>query len=269
MSKSCNCSDVAFGAPFGIAFADVPEEEWAPYRELYPQSGTDASQWSTNAQCYALRAGGETLLIDTGLGAGPFEMFGGGAGNLVPDMRAKGVEPDSVDRVIFTHLHGDHVGWSVTDGAATFPNARYLVPEPDWEYFRAESRASDNPHIAAQIEPLEALGLMDLVSGEHALNDEITLLPTPGHTPGHQSMVIASAGERALILGDVAHHPAQVEETGWSPSFDADGAVSAATRMQMMERLEASGELVAACHFPAPGLGHVVRVEGKRIFRAL
>ena len=184
-------------------------------------------------------------------------------------MRAQGVEPDSVDRVVFTHLHVDHVGWSVTDGAATFPNARYLLPEADWDYFRAESRSSDNPHIAAQVEPLEALGVMELVSGEYALTDEITALPTPGHTPGHQSFVIASAGERALILGDVAHHPGQVEETDWSPSFDADGSVSATTRGQLMERLEASGELVAACHFPAPGLGHVVRLEGKRIFRAL
>ena len=94
-------------------------------------------------------------------------------------------------------------------------------------------------------------------------------IPTPGHTPGHQSFVIASAGERALILGDVAHHPAQSEETVWSPSFDSDGSLSAETRREVMERLEADGDLVAACHFPAPGFGHIVRVEGKRTFRAL
>ena len=110
---------------------------------------------------------------------------------------------------------------------------------------------------------------MDLVSGEYALTDEITAIPTPGHTPGHQSFVIASAGERALILGDVMHHPAQTEETAWSPSFDSDGALSAETRSALLERLEADGDLVAACHFPAPGFGHIVRVEGKRTFRAL
>lgn len=259
--------DADLGFPFSNVYPEVSAEQWEPYWELYPRSGNGTDGWKSNAQCYALRSGGETLLIDTGLGPGPFPW--GATGNLVPDMRAKGIQPESVDRVIFTHLHGDHVGWNMTDSASTFPNARYLVPEVDWEYFRAESRAADNPHMAEQIEPLERLGVMELVSGEQTLTDEITAFPTPGHTPGHQSFAISSAGERAVILGDVAHHPGQVEKTNWNAGFDDDGTASAQTRTQMMEQLEASGSLVAACHFPAPGLGHVVRVEGKRIFRAL
>ena len=256
--------DLSLGFPFANVFPDVSAEQWAPYFEQYPDSGESVDLWRSNAQCYALRSGGETLLIDTGFGQGPFDFLGGATGNLVPDMRAQGIEPDSVGRVVFTHLHGDHVGWSVgEDGAATFANARYEVPQADWEQFR------DELHVTALIEPLEALGVMDLVSGEYALTDEITAIPTPGHTPGHQSFVIASAGERALILGDVMHHPAQTEETAWSPSFDSDGALSAETRSALLERLEADGDLVAACHFPAPGFGHIVRVEGKRTFRAL
>ena len=259
--------DLSLGFPFANVFPDVSAEQWAPYFEQYPDSGESADLWRSNAQCYALRSGGETLLIDTGFGPGPFDFLGGATGNLVPDMRAQGIEPDSVGRVAFTHLHGDHVGWSVgADGAATFANARYVVPQADWDAFRGDA---NSPHVSAQIEPLEALGVMDLVSGEYALTDEITAVPTPGHTPGHQSFVIASAGERALILGDVIHHPAQTEETGWSPSFDSDGALSTETRTALLERLEADGDLVAACHFPAPGFGHIVRVEGKRTFRAL
>ena len=131
---------------------------------------------------------------------------------------------------------------------ATFANARYEVPQADWEQFR------DELHVTALIEPLEALGVMDLVSGEYALTDEITAIPTPGHTPGHQSFVIASAGERALILGDVMHHPAQTEETAWSPSFDSDGALSAETRSALLERLEADGDLVRRLPLPGAGL---------------
>lgn len=257
--------DAEMGFPFAAVFPDVDEERWGPYRELYPEAGTDAERLRTNAQCYALRSGGETLLVDAGLGPGPIAWLGGVEGRLVPDMRAKGVDPDAVGRVVFTHLHGDHVGWSMTGDAPTFAHARYLVPEADWEAFPA----AGHPHVAAQIAPLEALGAMELVSGERALTAELTLLPTPGHTPGHQSLLIASAGERAVILGDVAHHPAQVEESGWSPSFDGDGELAAATRRRMMDRLEADGCLVAACHFPAPGLGRVVRAEGRRVFRAL
>ena len=259
--------DLSLGFPFANVFPDVSAEQWAPYFDQYPDSGESADLWRSNAQCYALRSGGETLLIDTGFGPGPFAFLGGASGNLVPDMRAQGIEPEAVGRVAFTHLHGDHVGWSVSeDGAATFANARYEVPQADWEAFRGDP---NSPHVAAQIEPLEALGVMDLVSGEYALTDEITAIPTPGHTPGHQSFVIASAGERAVILGDVIHHPAQTEETGWSPSFDTDGMLSAETRSALLERLEADGDLVAACHFPAPGFGHIVRVDGKRTFRAL
>ena len=261
--------DIEMGFPFSNVFPNLSEEQLQPWLDQYPRSGTSIDRMRTNAQCFVLRSGGETLLIDTGLGPGPFERMGGAAGNLVPDMRAQGIEPESVDRVVFSHLHGDHVGWSVSDGAATFPNARYLVPEVDWEYFRDASRASSNPHIAAQVEPLEALGVMELVSGEQALTDEITAIPTPGHTPGHQSFVISSAGERAVLIADVAHHPRQVHDTDPSPAFDVDGTLSAATRKELMERLEADGSLVAACHFPYPGLGRIVRVEGRRVFQAL
>ena len=113
------------------------------------------------------------------------------------------------------------------------------------------------------------MGLLDLVEGERAVTPELTLVPTPEHTPGHQSILVSSGGERALILGDVANHPAQVEEGGWSPIFDGDAEAAANTRRGVMERLEEGGDLVAAGHFPHPGFGHIVRLGGRRVFRAL
>ena len=111
--------------------------------------------------------------------------------------------------------------------------------------------------------------MLDLVSGEREITPELSLLPTPGHTPGHQSIVISSAGERAFILGDVSHHPAQLQETEWNAGADMDGPKAASTRKAIAERLEADGSLVAACHYPEPGLGHIVRAGGKRVFHAL
>ncbi|MDA0256811.1 MAG: MBL fold metallo-hydrolase [Chloroflexi bacterium] len=259
--------DVPLGAPIERIFPSVAAESWQPYREIYPRSW-DGDQFRHNAQCYLLVTPTERILIDTGFGPGPHAMLGGATGGLLDELRAAGTAPDEIDRVVFTHLHGDHIGWNLQDGVTTFPAARYVVPQADWEHFRAGGSAP-NAAVAEQVEPLEAMGVLDLVDGERTLTPELTLLPTPGHTPGHQSLVIASGGERALILGDVANHPAQVEELDWTPIFDLDAAAAIATRRRVMEGLEEGGDLLAACHFPHHGFGHVVRMEGRRVFRAL
>jgi glyoxylase-like metal-dependent hydrolase (beta-lactamase superfamily II) len=93
-------------------------------------------------------------------------------------------------------------------------------------------------------------------------------MPTPGHTPGHLSFLIASEGEKAVIAGDVAHHPAQVNETAWCPVFDVDASASSDSRKRLMEMLEFEGATGAFCHFPEP-FGQIVRLDGKRVFQAL
>jgi glyoxylase-like metal-dependent hydrolase (beta-lactamase superfamily II) len=257
--------DVSFAFPYSAFFPAVPAEKWPPYQQLYPRSSRDGN-FATNAQAYAVRSGGRTVLVDTALGPNP--PFGG-PGQLLNDMKAKGVDPAAIDTVVFTHLHVDHVGWNLQDGKPVFPRARYMAPEADWTFFTQESQRAQNAHIAAQVEPLQKLGLLDLVSGERTLTPELTIVPTPGHTPGHQSIAVVSAGERAFITGDVAHHPAQVNETEWNSGFDGDPATAAATRKRVMERLEQDGSLAVICHFPAPGYGRIVREGGRRIFRAL
>jgi glyoxylase-like metal-dependent hydrolase (beta-lactamase superfamily II) len=111
---------------------------------------------------------------------------------------------------------------------------------------------------------LENLGVLELVSGGQALTGEITAIPTPGHTPGHMSLAIASGGQRALILGDVAIHPAQVSETDWGVIFEMDQALVAQMRRQVFDHIEAEKSTLVACYFPAPGFGRLVRLEGRR-----
>ena len=260
--------DTPLGGPLDVIFPSVPEQAWEPYREIYPRSW-EGAQFRHNAQCFLLVTPTERVLVDTGLGPGPHAMLGGARGALLDELREAGTAPGEVDRVVFTHLHGDHIGWTVNGGAATFPAARHLVPQADWTHFRAPDGGEADPVVAAQIEPLEEMGLLDLVEGERAVTPELTLVPTPGHTPGHQSLLVSSGGERALILGDVANHPAQVEEIEWSPIFDGDAEAAAATRRAVMERLEQGGDLVVAGHFPHPGFGHLVRLRGRRVFRTL
>jgi glyoxylase-like metal-dependent hydrolase (beta-lactamase superfamily II) len=139
----------------------------------------------------------------------------------------------------------------------------------DWEATRLPEAQDRFPNASTCVWPLAELGLMELMDGEYALTRALTALPTPGHTPGHMSILITSQGERALILGDAAHNPAQVHETDWVSRADMDPEVTRRTRRALMERLEREGTVVAAGHFPAPGFGKIVRLEGRRLWQVL
>ena len=125
------------------------------------------------------------------------------------------------------------------------------------------------PNAPTCVWPLAELGLVELMHGEHHITRELTALPTPGHTPGHVSILITSQGERALVLGDVAHSPVQVREPDWVSRADMDPELTRQTRRALVERLEREAILVAAGHFQAPGFGRVVRLDGRRYWRGL
>jgi glyoxylase-like metal-dependent hydrolase (beta-lactamase superfamily II) len=116
--------------------------------------------------------------------------------------------------------------------------------------------------------PLDGVAEIELVDGEHRLTDELTLLPTPGHTPAHTAVAITSDGEAGVIIGDVCHHPAQMIETGWCPVFDMNPALAAQSREALMRKIEDERLFVAAGHFAHPGFGRLVRVEGRRSWLA-
>lgn len=258
--------DVGFAFPYSGAFPAVPAEKWEPYKSIYPRCWNEQGNWATNSQAFLVRSAGQTLLVDTGLGPGPHQDQGGARGNLLGDMRSKGVSPEDVDMVILTHLHFDHSGWALHEGKPLCPRARYLVPEADWPML-GRSDLAFAP--ASAYEPLREMGKLEFTSGEKSVTPEVTLIPTPGHSPGHQSIVIASAGERAIILGDLFNHPAQLDETGWNAGFDAEPDRAVATRSRMFDRLEQEPTIVASGHYPHPGFGRIVRESGRRIFRAL
>ena len=265
-----NC---VYPTPLDELWPGVPLADWDRYRESFPDTFEGDAHMRIEIGCYLVRSGGKTILIDTGYGDGPFENLGGVRGELMADLVSNKIDPAEVDTVFMSHLHVDHVGWNTkeVDGkwVPTFPNARYLAHEADLAHFRKpEVQANARyPYMERYVEPLVKAGLFDTLGDEADLTPEVKAFLTPGHTPGHMSVLLASSGERAVIQGDVLIHPAQVTETEWTPLFDNDADVAISTRRRLLDEWESEGTPIISCHFPAPGLGRVVRYEGRRYWQ--
>lgn len=186
--------------------------------------------------------------------------------SFLADLEAVGYPRESIDTVLCTHLHVDHVGWNtmLVDGQwlPTFPNARYLLAEDEWRYWDASEDEADRTILADSVRPVVDAGLVDFVPMDHQVAPGVTLEPTPGHTPGHVSVRIASNGDEALITGDCIHHPCQMTRTDWCSSADYDQAQGRTTREALLERTADSDVLMIGTHFATPTAGHVRHLQG-------
>ena len=145
-----------------IPFPDTTMEQWREFPELLDEHDQVRSRYGT----VAVRSSGKLIIVDTGLQAE--------GGTLLDDMEKKGIDREAVDLVVFTHLHPDHVGWNLTNGRPNFPNARYLVPRKDWDYWTQPNVAAGAEHITNQVIPLQGLNIMDLIDDGYNITDELT-----------------------------------------------------------------------------------------------
>lgn len=211
---------------------------------------------------FLLRDEGHTVLVDTGNGPEA-------QGRLLEELGQAGCGVGDIDAVVFTHLHGDHTGWNIDrdSGAPRFPNARYLVPRGDWEHYRAADPPSAS--FARDVAVLDGLGVMELVDDGYVISPSLATLHTPGHTPGHMTVVVNSNGAQAYVIGDAFVTEVDVAEPDWATSFDWSAPDVRRTRGLLLERLEATDALLAASHLPAPGIGKFAMVDSRRMFRRL
>jgi glyoxylase-like metal-dependent hydrolase (beta-lactamase superfamily II) len=146
---------------------------------------------------------------------------------------------------------------------ASFPRARYLMGRVEFEHWSRHGGREDMIAVFADsVQPVYDAGLVDLVETDARLSDEISLIPTVGHTPGHVSVHIRSRGEEALITGDFMHHPCQIAHPGWASTADSDPEQGQRTREIMFEQLAGTPVLVIGTHFAGATAGHIVR-DGK------
>lgn len=230
----------------------------------------DGSGITFRVQAFVIEHAGQTILVDPCVGNG--KHLGMAFWNeldlpWLDDLRAAGYEPADIDLVVHTHLHEDHIGWDthLVDGewVPTFPNARHLYVDDELTWASTDARKRDPEPFPESIEPVLAAGLGDEVIADADLGHGLRLLSTPGHTPGHASLLVDTEAELLVISGDLLHHPFQFASPDVAEAGDVDAGLARRTRKDFFAEFARDDVLVAGTHFPIEPVGRI-RTEAGR-----
>ncbi len=269
-------------------FSDPPPDLVTRHGWLKPHFANEQGKLLMSIHSFVIESSGRRMVVDTCVGNDKIRNNPGWNQLSLPyleRMVEAGFPPDSIDTVLCTHLHVDHVGWNTrwVDGRwqPTFPNARYLFARKEWEHWSQQALAvaasgatygagdsNSNGAVAGAVKPDDILGdsvkpildagLAELIETDHRITDEVWLEPTPGHTPGHVSVRIQSEGHGAVITGDLMHHPIQCSEPDRAVAFDTDAEMARQTRRRFLACCAHDRSLVLGTHFSTPTAGRVV-----------
>ncbi|MDF3293036.1 MBL fold metallo-hydrolase [Streptomyces silvisoli] len=223
---------------------------------------------------FAVESGGLRIVIDTGIGnakprANP--AWNGLDTDFLKRLAAAGFPPESVDLVITTHLHTDHVGWNTRlvgeDWVPTFPNARYLTSRTEWDHWAAtdldEARRQMFRDSVTPVRDAGQYDLVDVPQQGREVAPGVFLVPAPGHTPGQVAVELRGSDRQALITGDSIHHPVQLSHPHVNSCVDIDPAQAVRTRGRLLDALADTDALLLGTHFPQPTAGTVRRDNGR------
>jgi glyoxylase-like metal-dependent hydrolase (beta-lactamase superfamily II) len=266
-------SDGVLRLDAGAVFGVTPRVVWEPL--VGPLDGEH--RLAVGLNCLLVRSQGKLILVETGVGNKATRVPGvadvAQAGTLLADMARHAIRPEDVDIVINTHLHFDHCGGNTTyrDGrlALTFPRAHYFLQKGEWEEANHPNERTRASYLPENLEPLAGSRQLELVEGEAEVIKGVRILPAPGHTVDHAIVEVASAGQTALYIGDLAQHPLMLERLAWISSFDVLPLLSLETKKRILERALAENDLLVCVHCPPPGLGRLRLVDGKRRWETL
>jgi len=232
---------------------------------LIPHFATEEGRLKMSIHSLVVETPRHRIVVDTGLGNDKqgrnVPTWNNRNDPFLQKLTLAGFPPDSIDTVLCTHLHVDHVGWNTKlvggKWVPTFANARYLFGRSEYEHWRDHS--VEPAHAAVfndSVKPIVDAGKAELIASDAMLTDEITMIATPGHSPGHMSIHIQSDGEEGLLTGDVAHHPCQMAHLDWSSTADSDPKQSVVARRDLFSRFADRPVLVIGGHYNA---GHIKR----------
>jgi glyoxylase-like metal-dependent hydrolase (beta-lactamase superfamily II) len=215
--------------------------------------------------------GRERLLVDTGFGEKIGPSFGGFPG-LEANLRRAGITPESIDLVVISHCHLDHIGGLVTkSGVLAFPSAQFVFVDTEWHYWtgnRYENEVNSSPMpdpfkkatiaAAENLPPVADRSRFVKQGGEIASG--VHYVPAPGHSPSHAAILFTSGEEQFMHMGDIAHNPVtSLQHPDWTPLFDYEPAQAIKSRKVILDRAATDRVMAMGYHFPFPAIGHVVR----------
>lgn len=254
------------GIPVQMFFPDATADDVRRADWLAETPGVAGSDGSIafRVQAFVLERAGRTVLVDPCVGNSKRRALPFWNDLSLPWMeafRGAGFSPEAIDLVVHTHLHEDHVGWDthLRDGewVPTFTNARHVYVGDELDFAALEERRVRDDPYGDSIEPILRAGLADVVSADADLGGGFRLLSTPGHTPGHASLVVDSGGEGFVVSGDLLHHQFQLADPSVAEVADWDVALARRTRAEFFDHCATAGCVVGGTHFPIAPLGRI------------
>ncbi len=245
------------------------EDDWQNYDHLLDDEG----KFITTIGGFYIETAGRRIIVDTGIGPQRLDFPGFGpfyGGRYLESVQQAGIDRQRVTDVFFTHLHLDHCGWTTVevDGERqlTFPNARHWAGRTEWDFwFGGDDPVGPHPEYVQQ--PLA--DRIEWLPENEEVVPGITVRPTPGHTPGHLSLLLQSGDRRLFLVADVLHGTMQLNEPEWSVAFDADPEQARATRDALYPELVRPDTIVGANHFSGNVFGAIVEENGRRQWKPL
>lgn len=249
----------AADGPHPIFGADqTPETVGALLRENF----LPENRFVTGFAPVLVNTGSDLVLFDTGFGA---DGRGNGLGQLEANLRAAGYTPDAITIVVLTHLHGDHINGLTGGGNPSFPNARYVVGQIEYDFWTDSARAgtpAENNAKAVQAKVVPFAEKTTFIKAGDDVVSGITSIAAFGHTPGHLAFHLQSAGKQILLTADTAnHYVVSLQRPDWHVAYDIDKAQAAATRKKIFDRIATDRLPFIGYHFPFPSIGFVEKAE--------
>jgi len=255
-------SDGSIQAPPTLMF-NKTDQEWQRHAQFLDGDGLLTFEMGG----FLVRCGERLARVDTGIGPGADPAR---TGTFMRNLASHGIEPSEVTDVVLTHLHFDHLGWATDGEHRLFPNATYRCHAADWEFFMGSDPFDDSLGIALMGGRSSSELLPPIADRLETWSSDVTILPgidvrsAPGHTPGSTVIVISSGSERAMLLGDVVHCPAELLSDDWEAVGDVDKELATRSREALARELEGTDIPVAAAHFPGLQFGRLLAARGRR-----